>query len=180
MKISGIYAIINKIDGGFYVGQSVDIYQRLAHHKSCRHPNSHISKAINKHGWDNFYKIVIEYIHCDTNNKELKTKLTERENFWINYFYELGYKKYNIRPAADSNVGIKQSECQKARVAERMYGNKYRLGKKWPQEQRDNRSSWLKGNSYAKGFKHSDETRAKVSAGLKAYFAKIKNNRTEI
>lgn len=164
MKISGIYAIINKIDGGFYIGQSVDIYHRLASHKSCGCPNSYVSKAINKHGWDNFHKITLEYININNYNiEDTKKILTEREDFWINYFDKLGYKKYNIRLAADSNVGIKHSECQRACQAKRMCGNKYRLGKKWSQEQKDARSLWMSGNSYAKGYKHSEETRAKNS-----------------
>lgn len=153
MKVSGIYALINKVNGKVYVGQSVDIAQRFADHKYKINRNYHISNAIKKYGWNNFYKIVLEYINVsELQNEEIKSTLTKREDFWINYIGEIGYIKYNKRSAADSNLGLKMSL-----------------------ETRQKISKAHMGNSYAKGYKHSAETRARVS---KACTGRIKSDAT--
>lgn len=65
---TGIYAILNKINGKFYVGSSVDIQQRWYSHQSdirkSQHHAAALQRAINKYGVDAFeYKILL---YCDT------------------------------------------------------------------------------------------------------------------
>lgn len=56
--ITGIYVIRNLVNGKVYIGQSVNVDDRLAHHKSelrhNRHTNTYMQRAWNKHGEDNF------------------------------------------------------------------------------------------------------------------------------
>ena len=61
-KISGIYKIVNRIDGKYYVGSSQDIGKRWKSHvnelKRNRHWNIHLQRSWNKYGNENF-KFVI-------------------------------------------------------------------------------------------------------------------------
>ena len=67
MKISGIYKIVNKVNGKYYIGSSNNIHQRWNQHKSSSnnncHKNSHFQSSWNKYGKDNFEFIIVEV--CD-------------------------------------------------------------------------------------------------------------------
>jgi len=69
MKISGIYKIINKVNGKYYVGSSNDIKIRWARHKTLlnhnKHPNSYLQYSWNKYGESNFDFIIAEKIPND-------------------------------------------------------------------------------------------------------------------
>ena len=56
--MTGIYAIINKVNGKIYVGQAVSIEDRWGDHKARlnrgKHENSHLQRAWDKYGADNF------------------------------------------------------------------------------------------------------------------------------
>ena len=68
MKISGIYKIINKINGKYYVGSSVNIKdypnnrwsRHIADLNANRHHNDYLQRAWNKYGQDAFEFIIIE------------------------------------------------------------------------------------------------------------------------
>ena len=57
-QLSGIYRILNKINGNCYIGSSLNVEKRYKHHLSIlRHNSSRCSilqKAFNKYGEDNF------------------------------------------------------------------------------------------------------------------------------
>ena len=63
-KTSGIYKIINKVNGKYYVGSSNDIKGRWCQHKgqlnNNKHSNPHLQYAWNKYGKDNFEFIIVE------------------------------------------------------------------------------------------------------------------------
>ena len=66
-KVSGIYKIINKINGKYYVGSSNDLFYRIKnrHLNSLlknKHPNKYLQNAWNKYGKDNFEFVIAEYI----------------------------------------------------------------------------------------------------------------------
>lgn len=79
--MTGIYVFTNKINGKKYVGQSIDIAKRYYQHSvnsfNCNSAgyNSYFYKAIRKYGFLNFSFEILE--ECD------KTKLNEREKYWI-------------------------------------------------------------------------------------------------
>lgn len=89
--MQGIYKITNRINNKCYIGQSVDIKARLAHHKSdayneklpkYRYP---LYRAIRKYGKENFDFEVLELV-------EDIDLLTQRELYWYNKFDN----KYNL------------------------------------------------------------------------------------
>ena len=71
----GIYKITNKINGKFYIGQSVNIKRRFMEHKTPHGRMTSIKLAIQKYGKENFLFEVIE--ECSVQN------LDEREVYWI-------------------------------------------------------------------------------------------------
>jgi len=64
---SGIYKIINKVNGKYYVGSSQNIKCRWENHKSNlkknKHWNKHLQNAYNKYGVENFEYVIIEYVN---------------------------------------------------------------------------------------------------------------------
>lgn len=58
MKITGIYLIINKINGKKYVGQSIDIHKRWKDHLNATN-NIGIHGALKKYGKENFDFIIL-------------------------------------------------------------------------------------------------------------------------
>lgn len=96
--IIGIYKIENTINGKVYIGQSVDILDRLNHHKKRLRKNSHINQhlqnAWNKYGESVFSFSIIE--QCE------ESQLSEREHYYIELFG--GYnsdRNYNKRDASN-------------------------------------------------------------------------------
>lgn len=66
-KISGVYSIVNVLNGHRYIGSSMDIHRRLATHRSKlrtgKHNNEHLLRAYNKYGEDKFKVQILET--CD-------------------------------------------------------------------------------------------------------------------
>lgn len=92
--ISGIYKIINKIDGKYYVGSSKNIYKRWRKHKSLlrhnKHINDYLQNAFNLHGEANFEFIIIEKCLVE-NLKDVEQKYldiaksTQNDNYNLNF-----------------------------------------------------------------------------------------------
>lgn len=109
MKKSGIYKIINSINGKIYIGSAVCIKERWRCHKKDLLKNKHhsqkLQRAYNKYGIDTFKWEIIEFI-------ENKDDLIKREQFWLDnllfankndiMFNNLGY---NICRIAGSSLG---------------------------------------------------------------------------
>lgn len=64
---AGIYKIINKINGNFYIGSAVNFSKRFFQHKSnlkkCKHHNTHLQRAYDKYGSSNFEFELFEIVH---------------------------------------------------------------------------------------------------------------------
>lgn len=74
---SGIYKILNKVDGKYYVGSSKNIQYRWTEHKrqlnnNCHH-NDFLQRAWNKYGSNSFDFIILEFTDID------KTLLVEQK-----------------------------------------------------------------------------------------------------
>lgn len=81
-KESGIYKIVNTINGKRYVGSGINLYKRIQQHlygfKNGTHSNQHLLSAWNKYGADSFIvkyalypenRILVYEQHClDTRN----------------------------------------------------------------------------------------------------------------
>ena len=91
----GIYKITNKLNNKIYIGQSVNIEIRFKDHKSKqkrdREPDSHLYRAIEKYGLENFNFEILE--ECGP------LELNSKESFYISKF------KSN-----DSNFGYNKTE----------------------------------------------------------------------
>jgi len=95
--MKGIYLIENLINGHRYVGQSVDIQQRISYHKSTRFNENAgeydyvLYKALRKYDWEDFKIMVLEEVENDKD-------LTAREEYW----YNLLEPEYNMIKPGDA------------------------------------------------------------------------------
>lgn len=95
-KIKGIYKITNLINNNAYIGQSVNINQRLKTHfkrafvENSKEYDKALYKAIRKYGKDNFKTEILEELPEAT-----RYQLNVRESYWIDYFntYNNGYNE---------------------------------------------------------------------------------------
>lgn len=169
---SGIYKIVNKINGKYYVGKSKDLKERWSSHKRLlinnKHPNAYLQYAWNKDGVNNFEFVVVEYLEPND------VLLTEVEQKYLDKFIE--DKKngidncYNIAITSDGSV---ISQETKKKLSESMKGkmvgekNPF-YGKTHTEETRKKLSESNKGaNNHNYGKKLSEETCRKLSEAKK-------------
>jgi group I intron endonuclease len=107
---SGIYEIVNTINGKRYVGSAVAISQRWRQHRcelaKGRH-NPHLQSAWRKYGAEAFEFRVLELVSDPA-------KLIEREQHYIDTLNP----EYKVARVAGSNLGVKWSDETRARMGE--------------------------------------------------------------
>lgn len=101
-SIQGIYMIKCIASGRIYIGQSVNIKGRAQEHRRALekgiHNNRIMQNNFNKYGQKKFIIKVVEEI------KDTK-KLTNRENYWANYYNSFDKNKgFNICPIKSSVI----------------------------------------------------------------------------
>lgn len=146
MKTSGIYRIVNTINGKQYIGSSVDVEKRWNVHRCSFRKNKHhspyLQKSWNKYGEDSFvFEIILDV--------ENKNDLIAWEQIWINALKP----EYNVLPTAGSSLGAKHSDKTKARMS---------AAKRQMSDETKAKMSAAK-----KGIKRSDDTKAKISVAHK-------------
>jgi group I intron endonuclease len=187
MKTSGIYKIINKVNGKYYVGSSVDVYRRWNEHKSelnrnC-HGNNYLQNSWNKYGKDNFEFIIIETCEAD------KLIITEQKYIDLckndrNISYNIGYD------AISSFLGKHHTEeaKEKNRISHlgKYEGDKNpNYGKKHTDAIRKKISKALKGKycgtkSWRRGKHHTKEAKEKIGIkNRKSNIFNVKNIKTD-
>lgn len=142
MKISGIYLIRNKINDKIYIGQSLDINNRLYKHKyhlkNNTHTNSYLQSSFKKYGEKNFeFKKLFEldneledvqFVQFLLDEleilaiKELKT-LIQENGFNIQYGGNSGrHNEETKKKLRDINLGKVHSEESKKKMSESRKG----------------------------------------------------------
>lgn len=132
---SGVYQLVNLINGKSYVGSSVNLYIRLKQYsnpnflaKTIKNSNSAISLAILKYGFTNFGLRVLELTPLDSLNSK-----TDKRNLLISkeqYYMDLIKPEYNILPKAGSPLGtINTEETKKNKSLAQLNRDTNRRGK---------------------------------------------------
>lgn len=97
MPISGIYKIVNKVNGKYYVGSSVNIKMRWRKHNEAlrrgNHRNIYLQREWNKYGHNTFQFIIEKII------KPLE--LNEIEQYYLDIAKSEKDKTYNLSFIAD-------------------------------------------------------------------------------
>lgn len=111
---AGIYRIINKLNGKFYIGSSSSLTNRLnRHYYSSKYQEKSSIKllvsAFKKYGIENFSFEILEY--CESS---ALADLLKREQ----YYLDLLKPAYNILTIAGSSKGSKWSEANKAKLSD--------------------------------------------------------------
>lgn len=115
MAESGIYEIVNLVNGKRYVGSAADSSKRFREHrrflKLGEHPNIHLQRAWTKHGSERFEFRLIE--KCPV------AMLIKREQAHIDEGAD-----YNICPTAGSTLGRATSAETRRKIGARNRGSK--------------------------------------------------------
>lgn len=110
--VTGIYIIINKVNGKIYVGSAVkgQIYIRFYKHIiSGKGGSKLVFAAVKKYGLNHFAFLVQETLNVtEENNRELLA----RENHYLS----LVKPEYNIAKFAGNTLGVQHTEETKARM----------------------------------------------------------------
>lgn len=146
MKISGIYKIINKVNGKYYVGSSSQLnvqYGRWYKHKRDLtkgvHINSHLQFAWNKYGPDAFDFVIVEETAREkmeeTEQKYLDIAKEEKDKCYNQNFLVSGtnFRPEIIKKRTESmkrfylnnpnpQIGRKQSEATKEKIRRKAIG----------------------------------------------------------
>ena len=169
---SGIYKIINKIDGKYYVGSSKNINIRWYNHikdlKENKHYNDFLQRAWNKFGSDNFEFVIIELVND-------KTKLLLIEQTYLNKAKLEQQCTYNLNWQAK---GGDISEYSRLKLKNRHFSEEHskkisesKIGKPRSKETKE------KIKIANTGKKHTMETRSKIS---NSHIGKIISDKTKL
>lgn len=117
-SISGIYRIVNTVNGRVYVGSTNNIMSRRSAHFTTLEKGSHVNRklqnAYNKYGKDKFIFDVIEVLGSDD-------LLISREQHWIDCL-DSCRSGYNIAPIAGRNTGVVHTQETRRKVSESKKG----------------------------------------------------------
>ena len=122
MKISGIYKIVNKVNGKYYVGSSKNINYRWRRHKwelrLNKHTNDYLQRSWNKYSENNFEFQIVELAS--------ENQLLEKEQEYLNEIKNEKDKCYNLNPNSSggnwSEYSKKKFSLKRIKSGNPMYG----------------------------------------------------------
>jgi len=171
--VSGIYKIVNKINGKYYVGSSSDIHLRWkCHLKELRggyHHNDYLQRSFNKYGEDGFEFIIIKSDVADV-------ELLKEEQFLLDIANANKPESYNATFIAGR---VEMTVETRKKIGLSAVGHKRNVGRKYSSETIEKRKqsrSWYKSHNQltrkkisdaAVGRFMSEETKSKISNTLK-------------
>lgn len=170
MKTSGIYKIINNVNGKYYIGSSRNIEGskgRWGTHKYMlkynKHFNQHLQNAWNLYGPDSFQFLLVEELKnaTDTELKTLEQRYLDIAKSFPENSYNLTFDAFNKtlseetkQKISKSNMGRVMSEEAKKRIS---IAHK---GKKHTPEQI---AKFVKAKTGSSWGHHTEETKRKMS-----------------
>ena len=131
---SGIYLIVNKINGKWYVGSTCNFQNRCYDHirklNTSYHNNDYLRRAWNKYGKDAFEFRMIEDVTPEQNtlwneeNKYLKIAETNQDISYNLDFDARGGKisEYSRKKISDSRKNFRHSEKSKQKISNSLKG----------------------------------------------------------
>ena len=114
-KISGIYKIVNTVNGKKYVGSAVDIMKRWNEHRRNLRQNKHHSKKL-QNAWNKYGEKVFEFSVIEECERA-RNVLLVREQYWMDTLNVHGPTGYNICPVAGNAMGRKHTEKTKIKMS---------------------------------------------------------------
>lgn len=155
---SGIYAIINVVNGKVYIGSTTNFETRWKDYREDlirgSHGNSYLQRSWDKYGRCAFVFMICEYI-------DSFKCLKEREQYWLD-FHRMCAGVYNIALVIESPMlGRKHTKESRLRMSE------VAMGHGVSEESRQKMSESAKGNQNALGCTRSKEQRRNISEGLR-------------
>lgn len=117
----GIYEIKNILTGTCYIGSSSNIRNRKYQHfwslNNNKHGNTYLQNSYKKYKEKNFSFTLIKKIEKIEDKKLLKEELFKWEDYYITEYKNNSIELYNIREAAESNLGIKFSKEHNEKIS---------------------------------------------------------------
>jgi group I intron endonuclease len=159
--ISGVYAIVNRVNSKQYIGSSCNIQDRWNRHIKLlnrgKHHSMHLQNAWNKYGVDNFSFVIL----CTCSDDELICREQE--------YLDSCKPEYNVSPTAGRTAGIIRTTeyIAKQKIAQK--------GKVLSEETRRKISEGMKGKRNSLGIKRvqSPSTIEKIKKALLGHFVSV-------
>jgi group I intron endonuclease len=109
----GVYKLTNTTNGKFYVGSTYQFKRRwYQHHKQLetkKHTNTYLQNAFNQDGTDAFVFEVLEVITASTSKEEAKQVRLNREQTYLDLWFDKQQQCYNLGSWAQSREGKKST-----------------------------------------------------------------------
>ncbi len=178
MRISGIYKIVNRIDGKYYVGSTNNFHKRWNFgHKlplmENRHDNSKLQNAWNKHGETNFDCMLVESVGDEqlllVEQKYLDIAKAEPEQCY-NLSFIAGKVEMTDevrQKLSKSHTGKRLSDETKEKMRRRMLGVQLTLGYRHTEEAK------RKIGDYNRGGTISEEQKKQISKTLMGHSVSV-------
>lgn len=174
-NVTGIYQILNTVNGNCYIGKAINISARYKKHLSelqnNKHYNTHLQRAFNKYGNSSFKLNIIEVCTED--------ELNDREIYWIDFYRNKSDMiTYNIMDGGNGGkipdyimekARLKISKKAREGTYVRHIGEENGMyGKHHSIESKQKMGASKKGNvPWNKGKPWSDDVKIKISQALK-------------
>lgn len=156
LERSGIYEIVNTLNGKRYIGSAACFRKRwkihVLHLERGTHHSKHLQASWVKHGKDAFkFNILIE---CARVNLILYEQIA----------FDALRPQFNVALVAGSCLGVRRSDATRAKLSASKLGNTHTRGYKHRPESIAKLSESKKGNTHTRGKKRSAEAVAKTAA----------------